>query len=235
MAMTTKELLQMVDKKTMDNAIARNQDALQNHYTRTAPASNSSVSARVLDANALAAAQAAAAAQNAQAAARNTATATPTATKTTTTKTSGTTKKATPTVSAPSYSGGGGGGESYYNPNANALSLLAQNYNNSVQAVNDRYALQEQQIRADAEKELREAYINYMMSRKNADNDMARLGYTGGLTESNRAKMYNNYGTIRNDINRRLDEQLNPLRVNRNAELLSLLNNYNNQQMRYAL
>ena len=137
-----------------------------------------------------------------------------------------------------SSSGGGysgGGGSASVNPNANALSLLAQNYNNSVKAVNDRYALQEQQMRADAEKELREAYINYMMSRKNADNDMARLGYTGGLTESNRARMYNNYGTIRNDINRRLEDQLNPLRVNKNAELLSLLNNYNNQQLRYAL
>lgn len=142
------------------------------------------------------------------------------------------------TTKAPSSSGGGysGGGESAsINPNANALSLLAQNYNNSVKTVNDRYALQEQQMRADAEKELREAYINYMMSKKNIDNDMARLGYTGGVTESNRARMYNNYGTIRNDINRRLEDKLNPLLVNKNAELLSLLNNYNNQQLRYAL
>lgn len=145
-------------------------------------------------------------------------------------KSSGSSSKAS---SGGGYSGGGGSAS--VNPNANALSLLAQNYNNSVKAVNDRYALQEQQMRADAEKELREAYINYMMSRKNADNDMARLGYTGGLTESNRARMYNNYGTIRNDINRRLEDQLNPLRVNKNAELLSLLNNYNNQQLRYAL
>jgi hypothetical protein len=137
-----------------------------------------------------------------------------------------------------SSSGGGysgGGGSASVNPSANALSLLAQNYNNSVRAVNDKYNLDEQNLRNDAEKQLREAYINYMISRKNAANDMARLGYTGGVTESNLARMNNNYGTIRNDINRRLEDQLNPLRVNRNAELLSLLNNYNNQQLRYAL
>lgn len=235
MAMTTKELLQMVDKKVMDNAIARNQDALQNHYTRTNQ--NADTRARVMDANALAAAQAAVAAQNAQANARNTATATPTATKTNTTKTSGTTKKASTSVSTPSYSGGGysGGGGSYSDPGANALSLLAQNYNNSVRSVNDRYNFDEQNLRNDAEKQLREAYINYMMNRKNIDNDMARLGYTGGVTESNRAKLYNNYGTIRNDINRRLDEGIREYTLKRNAELLSLLNNYNNQQMRYAL
>lgn len=137
-----------------------------------------------------------------------------------------------------SSSGGGysgGGGSASVNPNANALSLLAQNYNNSVKAVNDRYNLDEQNLRNDAEKQLREAYINYMISRKNAANDMARLGYTGGVTESNLARMNNNYGTIRNDINRRLDEGVREYTLKRNAELLSLLNNYNNQQMRYAL
>lgn len=129
----------------------------------------------------------------------------------------------------------GGGGSASVNPNANALSLLAQNYNNSVKSVNDRYNFEEQNLRNDAEKQLREAYINYMMNRKNAANDMARLGYTGGVTESNLARMNNNYGTIRNDINRRLDEGVREYNLKRNAELLSLLNNYNNQQMRYAL
>lgn len=131
------------------------------------------------------------------------------------------------------YSGGGGSDSG--NSNANALSLLAQNYANSVKSVNDRYNFDEQNLRNDAEKQLREAYINYMMNRKNAANDMARLGYTGGVTESNLARMNNNYGTIRNDINRRLDEGVREYTLKRNAELLSLLNNYNNQQMRYAL
>lgn len=149
-------------------------------------------------------------------------------------KTSSATTTKAPSSSGGGYSGGGGGSASV-NPNANALSLLAQNYANSVKSVNDRYNFDEQNLRNDAEKQLREAYINYMMNRKNAANDMARLGYTGGVTESNLARLNNNYGTIRNDINRRLDEGVREYTLKRNADLLSLLNNYNNQQLRYAL
>ena len=228
--------LNEVANKTMANQLAKSSDALANHYTRQAPTTNSSVSARVLDANALAAAQAAAAAQNAQAAAR--AAQTPVANDTNTStkkKSSGTKGTTTASSLASAYTGGGGGySDGGGGVNSDPLALLRQNYNNSVNTVNSKYDAQVGELRSDAEKQLREAYINYMLNRKNSANDMARQGYTGGLTESNLARLYNNYGTIRNDINRRTDEAVNKYNLSRNAELLNLLNNYNNQQLRYV-
>jgi len=138
--------------------------------------------------------------------------------------------------SSKSYSGGGGGGSSAsVNPNASILSLLAQNYNNAIRAVQDRYALEEQKMANENEDALRQAYINYMMSRKNMDNDMSRMGYTGGLTESNYARMYNNYGNIRADLIKQRQQQLAEQNLRKNQELYDLLAQYNNQQMRYAL
>ena len=135
-----------------------------------------------------------------------------------------------------SSSGGGGGdysGSSVGTPQTSLLDLLRQNYNNAVNNVNARYDLEDQQITNQNEDALRQAYINYMMSRKNADNDMARQGYTGGLTESNRARMYNNYGNIRSDLMKQRAQQLEEQRVKRNAELIQLLSNFNNQQAKY--
>lgn len=129
--------------------------------------------------------------------------------------------------------GNGGGGSTSISSGPSILDLLRQNYNNAIAGVNARYDAQDQQITNENEDALRQAYINYMMSRKNADNDMARQGYTGGLTESNRARMYNNYGNIRADLMKQRAQQLEEQRVKRNAELVQLLTNFNNQQARY--
>jgi len=211
-------------------------DALQNHYTRQGTYQvNRGVTARVLDANALAAAQAAAAAQNAQAAARNKPVVddddTPTGGGNGGGGGGG--KKKSSSGNTVVYYGGGGGYSEPSNPYADALALIKQNYNNSVKSVNSKYDAQVGEVKNEAADQLRQAYINYMMNRRNASNDMARQGYSGGLTESNLARLYNNYGTIRNDINKRTDEAVNKYNLSRNAELLNLLNNYNNQQLRY--
>lgn len=71
--------------------------------------------------------------------------------------------------------------------------------------------------RKDAANSLREAYINYMMNRKNLGQNLSAMGVSGGATESSLAKMYNNYGSSRNDINNVLADNI--------AELL---NNYQN-------
>lgn len=60
----------------------------------------------------------------------------------------------------------------------------------------------------DAGKSLREAYINYMMNKRNLAQNLAAAGLSGGATESNMAKMYNNYGSSRNNINTTLAKNL---------------------------
>ena len=141
--------------------------------------------------------------------------------------------RSTGTKAAGTVSGGGGSDYSPAISGTNVLDLLRQNYNNAVNNINSRYDLADQQIAADNENALRQAYINYMMSRKNIDNDMSRQGYTGGLTESNRARMYNNYGNIRSDLMRQREQQLQEQRVKRNNELYQMLAQFNNQQARY--
>jgi len=146
----------------------------------------------------------------------------------------------TTTAQTEGYSGGdggsgGGGGDTYVNPYESALSLLEQNYNNSVKAVNDRYKADTKQLKSNATDQLRQAYINYMQNKLNAGNQMARMGYTGGLTESNLTKLYNNYGNVRNDINKQLNQSIDKYNQRKNAELLNLLMNYNNQKMKYSI
>ena len=117
------------------------------------------------------------------------------------------------------------------------LNALRQNYDSAVNTVNNNYNLSEQAQNANAEDALRQAYINYMISKKNMASDMSRMGYNGGVTESNQARMYNNYGNIRNDINRTLADRIAEINAKRNADLSDVLASYNtnvaNQEKNY--
>lgn len=87
-----------------------------------------------------------------------------------------------------------------------ALGQLQKNYEYGQGVAND-----------DAAKSLREAYVNYMLNRKNINQNLAAAGVSGGATESGLAKLYNNYGNSRNNINTTLAENL--------AELLNTYQN----------
>lgn len=63
-------------------------------------------------------------------------------------------------------------------------------------------------VNNDANKSLREAYINYMMNKKNLNQGLSAMGLSGGATESSMAKLFNNYGSSRNNINTTLAENL---------------------------
>lgn len=146
--------------------------------------------------------------------------------------------------------GNGGGGDStpYVDPNKakkdaynkmlkdlaknnkSLLGTLDTNYNLSKDTINNNYDLTQGQTEQSAANDLRQAYINYMMSKRNIDADMARSGYTGGLSESNRARMYNSYGTNRNAISNTLAQNLAQINANRNAALNELLATYNSNK-----
>ena len=57
------------------------------------------------------------------------------------------------------------------------------------------------QVNDDAAKSLREAYVNYMLNKKNLAQGLSAMGISGGATESSMANMFNNYGNSRNNIN----------------------------------
>lgn len=115
------------------------------------------------------------------------------------------------------------------NNNQFVLDKLKGNYDTSVNTINADFDVSQARQNQDAEDALRQAYINYMMSRKNMDSDMMRQGYNGGVSESNQARMYNNYGNIRNDIRNSLANAIEQLNLKRNAQLGEALNQYNAQ------
>lgn len=83
--------------------------------------------------------------------------------------------------------------------------------------------------RKDAANSLREAYINYMMNRKNLGQNLSAMGVSGGATESSLAKMYNNYGSSRNDINNVLADNIAELLNNYQNNVASANQAYNSQ------
>ena len=112
---------------------------------------------------------------------------------------------------------------------ASSLDTLKRNYDYGAGVANK-----------DANKSLREAYINYMMNRKNLNQNLAAAGLSGGATESSMAKLLNNYGNSRNGIKETLANNLaqlantyqnNTASANQlyNQQYADAMNNYVNQ------
>lgn len=84
--------------------------------------------------------------------------------------------------------------------NANRESALNQLRNN--------YDYSSGQAQDDANKSLREAYVNYMLNKRNMNQNLSAMGVSGGASESSLANMYNSYGNSRNNINTTLADNL---------------------------
>lgn len=91
---------------------------------------------------------------------------------------------------------------------ANNQNMLASNRDATLQKLQDQYDYSEGKAQNDANKSLREAYINYMMNKKNLAQGLSAMGMSGGATESSMAKLFNNYGSSRNNINTTLADNL---------------------------
>lgn len=94
---------------------------------------------------------------------------------------------------------------------------LKNNLNSSLKTMEDNYKYGQGVQNDDAAKSLREAYVNYMMNKRNLNQNLSAAGVSGGATESSLANLFNNYGTSRNNINTTLAKNL-----------AQLLNTYNN-------
>ena len=97
------------------------------------------------------------------------------------------------------------------------LTSLANNRNSALQQLQNNYDYTSAQANDDANKSLREAYVNYMLNKKNMNQNLSAMGVSGGASESSLANMYNSYGNARNNINTTLADSL-----------ASLLNSYQN-------
>lgn len=88
---------------------------------------------------------------------------------------------------------------------------LRDNLNSTLANLQRQYDASKNEVNADANKSLREAYINYMLNKKNLNQNLTAQGIGGGAAESTMAGMYNNYGNSRNNINTTLNDNLTSL------------------------
>lgn len=156
-------------------------------------------------------------------------------------------------TSAYGYSGGGGyngidiealiaqqraAAENAYNNSMNRLEnawninegALRDNLNSTLNRLKSQYDYSSGVVNDDANKSLREAYINYMMNKKNMNQGLTAMGMSGGATESSMAKLFNNYGNSRNNINTTLADNLAKLLNEYQGNVSNAQQLYNSQR-----
>jgi len=111
----------------------------------------------------------------------------------------------------------------------NTYKSLQDNLNSALGRMEENYKYGEGIQRDDANKSLQQAYINYMMNKRNLGQNLAAAGISGGATESSLANMYNNYGNSRNSINTTLAQNLKDLQNTYENNIASANQAYNSQ------
>ena len=112
---------------------------------------------------------------------------------------------------------------------SNTQNALRSNLDNALANLQRQYDYGSGVMNDDAKKSLREAYINYMLNKKNLNQGLSAMGVSGGATESSMANMYNNYGNSRNGINQTLADNLADLLNNYQNNVASANQTYNSQ------
>jgi len=108
-----------------------------------------------------------------------------------------------------------------------AAGNLKSNYNSTVDRLNAARTSSMNDVNSDAEKSLREAYINNMLTRKNLNQRLSAMGYNGGATESTMASLDNQYGSSRAGINEVLNKNISELNQVYGDNLAGALQTYN--------
>ena len=110
---------------------------------------------------------------------------------------------------------------------ANRSNLLQQSYNDALAQLQASYDSGARGVNRNADSAQQQAYINYMMSKRDLPQALAAQGLTGGMSESALAGMYNSYGNNRNTIDRGRNESLAALLDTLNSNRSSALQSYN--------
>ncbi|MDY5922450.1 MAG: hypothetical protein SPJ32_00200 [Oscillospiraceae bacterium] len=119
-------------------------------------------------------------------------------------------------MSAPAASGG----NAYDNIRSAYESALAEQrrarqraYDAAVSAQRAEYDANVNKVNSQADKALREAYINKMQTQRTLGQQMAAQGLNGGYSETTAAGVQNNYGNARNALETERSGQLNDLNI----------------------
>lgn len=105
--------------------------------------------------------------------------------------------------------GGNSSAQNYYNNSLQALqdaysqklASLQSNLDSTRNVLKGDFDLSKNNLLANTEKALQEAYVNKMMNERSLEQQLNAQGLRGGATESAVASLLNNYGNSRNDIN----------------------------------
>ena len=89
-----------------------------------------------------------------------------------------------------------------------AANSLRGNLDSSISRLNAARDKSMNDVNADAEDSLRQAYINNMMTRKNLNQRLSAMGYNGGATETTMSSLENQYGKSRSGINETLNKNI---------------------------
>ena len=167
-------------------------------------------------------------------------------------KSSGGGGSATQTTQQVSSGGGGGGGgfdlSSYLNSLRAAadaaysrakssldstlnttLGGLLDSYEAQKKALQGKYDNSKQTLDDDNASALQQAYINKMINARDMDQLLTAQGLTGGASETNIAKMLNNYANNRNSLNRTYNTNLRELLTGHESLLADALSAYNDK------
>ena len=105
--------------------------------------------------------------------------------------------------------------------------LLEKNYNDTLAQLQGQYDYGAQQVNQNADRAQQQAYINYMMSKRDLPQQLVALGLTGGASESRLAGLYNSYGNARNEVDTGRNNDISSLLQTLNQNKSAALQNYN--------
>ncbi len=111
----------------------------------------------------------------------------------------------------------------------NQLSGLKENYDSTLGMLESDYNAGVSGVNKQADAAQQQAYINYMMSKRDMGQQMSAQGLSGGAAESTMAGLYNNYGNSRNTIDSGRNDSLADLGQQYNNSKASALQTYNGQ------
>ena len=114
------------------------------------------------------------------------------------------------------------------------IASLDKNLNNMKTQLARQYDYSKGNINTDADRSLKEAYVNRMLSQKNLQQQLSAQGLSGGASESAMAGLINNYGNARNEIDTTRGENLAGLEQTYNRNLADLMYNYESARQNAA-
>lgn len=109
--------------------------------------------------------------------------------------------------------------------NARQAALEAKR-NSALASLREAYDRNLSGLQSDSEAAKRQAYISYMLGKKNINQNLSNMGINGGAAESILANLYNTYGSNRAGIDKKYADAVNTLAAEYNNGVANIGTNY---------